>query len=155
MRRTVVAGLLSILACAAWASSGYAGWFVRTPWVSVSGGPGVSVQAPFVDVRVGPPAGRVIVVPPPPPPVVVPAPPPVIVKVPTLEEFAATFHPAPGNYEVTILHSRSGCPVTVCFTLPPGCPKVCVQRHQLDFKYPCEDVRIRCQIFGKVKVSYH
>ena len=45
--------------------------------------------------------------------------------------------------------------MTICFTLPPGCPKVCVHKHQLDFEYPCEDVRIRCQIFGKVKVSYH
>jgi hypothetical protein len=148
MRRTLVAGLLSILACAAWASSGHAGWFVRAPFVTVSGGPGVSVQAPFVDVRVGPPAGRVVV--PVPPPLA-----PVVVRPPTLEEFAASFRPAPGNYEVTILHSRNGCPVTVCFTLPPGCPKVCVSKHQLDFQYPCEDVRIRCQIFGKVKVSYH
>ena len=52
-------------------------------------------------------------------------------------------------------HEETRGPVTVCFTLPPGCPKVCVSKHQLDFQYPCEDVRIRCQIFGKVKVSYH
>ena len=162
MRRTFVPSLLSILACAAWASSSQAGWFVRAPFVSVWGGPGVSVQAPFVDVRVGPGVsvqapfvdvrvGRPVG------PVVVPVPPPapVIVQVPTLEEFAASFRPAPGTYEVTLRHSRSGCPVTVCFTLPAGCPKVCLSRHQLDFEYPCEDVRIRCQIFGKVKVSYH
>jgi hypothetical protein len=142
MRRTLVAALLSLVACAAWASSAHAGWLIRAPFVEVRGGPGVSVRAPFVDVHVGGPAP------------VVPAP-PAVVRVPTLEEFAATFRPVPGTYEVTILHSRSGCPVTVCFTLPPGCPKVCVHRHQIDFEYPCEDVRIRCQIGGKVKVSYH
>jgi hypothetical protein len=145
MRSTLVAGLLSILVGAAWATSSPAGWLVvRAPFVDVRVGSGVSVQAPFVDVRVGPPAERMIV-----------APPPVAVRAPTLEEFAASFRPAPGNYEVTILHSRSCCPVTICFTLPPGCPKVCLQKHQLDFQYPCEDVRIRCRIGGKVKVSYH
>ena len=127
------------------------GWSVP-PFVTVGGGPGgVSVRAPFVDVRVGrsdePPPIRML------PPT--PAPPPIVVQAPTLEEFAASFKPAAGTYEVTILHSRTCCPVTICFTLPPGCPKVCLHRHQLDFEYPCEDVRIRCQIFGKVKVSYH
>jgi hypothetical protein len=150
MRRTLVFALLSVLA---WASSSQAGWFVRAPFVTVRGGPGVEVHAPFVDVRVGPAVGPAVVAPP--PVVVTPPPPPVVVAVPTLEEFAASFRPAPGTYEVTIRHSRSGCPVTVCFTLPAGCPKVCVSRHQLDFEYPCQDVRIRCQIFGKVKVSYH
>ena len=145
MRRTFVPGLLSILVCAAWASSGQAGWFVRAPYVTVSGGPGVQVHAPFVDVYVAPRPGPIVLVPPP----------PVVAPVPTLEEFAATFRPAPGTYEVTIRHSRTCCPVTVCFTLPPGCPKVCVRRHQLDFEYPCQDVRIRCQICNKVKVSYH
>jgi hypothetical protein len=145
MRRTLALALLTVLA---WASASQAGWLVRAPFVTVGGGPGVYVRAPFVDVRVGPAVGPVVVP-------VAPAPPPVVVVAPTLEEFAASFRPAPGTYEVTIRHSRSGCPVTVCFTLPPGCPKVCVSRHQLDFEYPCEDVRIRCQIFGKVKVSYH
>ena len=135
MRRTLGTALLALVACTAWAPSARAGWLVR---------------APFVDVHVGGPAPLA-----PPPAATPPVPPPAVVRVPTLEEFAATFRPAPGSYEVTILHSRSGCPVTVCFTLPPGCPKVCVHRHQIDFEYPCEDVRIRCQIGGKVKVSYH
>jgi len=152
MRHTLVLALLSTLAGA---SSSYADWYVRAPYVNVSGGPGgVSVQAPFVDVRVGQPGPRVMV-PVPPPPLPPPPPQPIIAHVPTLEEFAATFRPAPGTYEVTIRHSRSDCPVTICFTLPQGCPKVCLSRHQLDFKYPWEDVRIRCQLFGKVKVSYH
>jgi hypothetical protein len=154
MRRTFLYALLALAACAAWASSGRADWLVRAPFVTVRGGPGVSVQAPFVDIQVG---GSVPVAPLPAPMVPVPPPPPrpAAVHVPTLEEFAATFRPAPGTYEVTILHSRTCCPVTICFTLPPGCPQVCVHKHQLDFQYPCEDVRIRCQIFGKVKVSYH
>jgi hypothetical protein len=147
MRFSYVSVALPALACAAFAAPAPAGWFVRAPYVTVSGGPGgVSVQAPFVDVRVGAAPGKVMAP--------VPPPPPTVVAVPTLEEFAATFRPAPGTYEVTFLHTRSCCPVTVCFTLPPGCPKVCVHKHQLDFEYPCEDVRIRCQIFGKVKVSY-
>jgi len=155
MRHTPVLALLSVLVCA---SSSFADWFVRAPYVNVSGGPGgVSVQAPFVDVRVVRPVERIGSPVPPPPPVPQPPPPPrpVPEHIPTLEEFAATFHPAPGSYEVTILHSRTCCPVTICFTLPPGCPKVCLHKHQLDFEYPCQDVRIRCQIFGKVKVSYH
>jgi hypothetical protein len=92
------------------------------------------------------------------PPVLLPPPqpaPPLVVRVPTLEEFARTFQPRPGTYQVAILHTRSCEPVTICFTLPPGCPKVCLSRHQLDFEYPCEDVRIRFQICSKVKVSYH
>ncbi len=145
MRRTLVPGLLSIMLCAAAASPSWAGWLVRAPFVEVRVGPGVSVQAPFVDVRVSPPAERLVV----------PPPAPVVVRAPTLEEFAATFRPAPGTYEVTILHTRTCCPVTVCFTLPEGCPKVCLRKHQLDFEYPREDVRIRCQIGGKVRVSYH
>lgn len=155
MRRTLGIGLLALLAGAAWAPSSQAGWFVRAPFVTVGGGPGVTVRAPFVEVHVGgyvpaePPPGRVLVPVPPPPPA------PVAVRVPTLEEFAAGFRPAPGNYEVTFLHSRSGCPVTVCFTLPPGCPKICVHKHQIDFDYGREEVRIRCQIGGRVKVSYH
>ena len=149
MRRTLVAALVSLLACAAWASSARAGWLIRAPFVEVRGGPGVSVRAPFVDVYVGGPVA------PPPVPMAPVPPPPAVVRAPTLEEFAATFRPAPGTYEVTILHSRTCCPVTICFTLPPGCPQVCVHKHQLDFEYPCGDVRIRCQIGGKVKVSYH
>jgi hypothetical protein len=164
MRRTLIPALLSVVACAAWSSPAHA-WFVRAPFVSVGGGPGVSVRAPFVDVRVGGyapvpvdaplPGGVVVgrspapvVVPPPPPP-------PVVVRALSVDDFVATFRPAPGTYEVTLLHTRTGCPVTVCFTLPPGCPTVCVHRHQIDFDYGREEVRIRFQIGGKVKVSYH
>ncbi len=147
MRLTLVTALLSVFVGA---SSSYADWYGRAPSVNVSGGRGgVSVQAPFVDVRVAQSPERIGA--PSPPPV----PQPIVKHVPSLEEFAATFRPAPGTYEVTILHSRTCCPVTICFTLPPGCPKVCLHKHQLDFEYPCQEVRIRCQIGGKVKVSYH
>ncbi len=152
MRRTFAVCLLSLFAGVAWGSTSYADWLVRAPFVTVGGGRGgVSVRAPFVDVRVGTsdssPPFRMLPV--------TPTPPPTVVKAPTLEEFAASFKPAAGTYEVTIQHSRTCCPVTICFTLPPGCPKVCLHRHQLDFEYRGEDVRIRCQIGGAVKVSYH
>jgi len=50
----------------------------------------------------------------------------------TLTEFASSFQPAPGAYEVLLVHPRSGYAVPVCFTLPDGCcKKVCVRRHEL------------------------
>ena len=72
MRRTFLYALLALAACAAWASSGRADWLVRAPFVTVRGGPGVSVQAPFVDIQVG---GSVPVAPLPAPMVPVPPPP--------------------------------------------------------------------------------
>src|SRR5579875_3701130 len=39
----------------------------------------------------------------------------------TVSEFVATFKPLPGKYEVLLIHPKTGCPVKVCFTLPPGC----------------------------------
>ena len=65
--------------------------------MTVSGGPGgVSVQAPFVDVRVGQTGERILVPPTPVPQPPVPQP-PVVAHIPTLEEFAATFKPAPAS----------------------------------------------------------
>jgi len=93
-------------------------------------------------------------------PVVVPAAPsyPVIpapIRPITLEEFAATFQPLPGTYEVTFIHPGKKCPVTVCFTLPPGCPKVRLTKRQIEFDYGRCDVTIRFRICGKVSVTTH
>src|SRR5262249_9693354 len=52
-----------------------------------------------------------------------PVPPPTVVRPLTLAEFAESFKPAPGTYEVVLLHPDTCCPVKVCFTLPCGCPK--------------------------------
>jgi hypothetical protein len=99
---------------------------------------------------------------PPPTPIVVPvvpalpAPPMVPARPITLAEFAATFKPAPGTYEIVFLHSRKKCPVTVCFTLPDcGCPKVCVGKHSITFDYGTKEVEIRFKLFGKVAVVTH
>jgi hypothetical protein len=74
-------------------------------------------------------------------------PPPAIVPLRplTVNEFAASFRPLPGRYEVLLVHPKTGCPVKVCFTLPPGCPrKVRVNGHKIVFDYKCQrDVVIR------------
>jgi hypothetical protein len=128
--------------------------------------PVLVVQAP--PVVVVPP----MVVPPPMPPapaqlpgqlpgpiVSQPAPAPVVVMpapavVMTHEQFARAFKPLPGRYEVTLLHPGSKCPVTVCFTLPDGCPRVEVRRREIVFDYGRHEVEIRFALFGKVKVNY-
>jgi len=153
MRRLLLTSLFALLAVAVGVTPGRADWYVRAPFVRVAGGQGVWVRAPFVDIRVG---GYVPVAPLPiermeP---VSPATPPLPVRVQTLDEFATSFRPAAGNYEVTLQHSRTGTPVTVRFTLPAGEPKIRVSRHEIDFDYGREDVRIRCQIGGRIRVSY-
>jgi hypothetical protein len=93
----------------------------------------------------------------PPPAVVLPAAPPVQVRPITLGEFAATFQPAPGTYTVVFVHPISGCPVSVCFTLPADCcaPKVRCHKHRLTFDYGKHVVRIRFGLRSKVVVSAH
>src|SRR5262249_2871744 len=90
--------------------------------------------------------------------VVTPLPPPTPVPMRgmTLAEFAATIKPAPGNYEVILLHPRTCCPVKVCFTLPCGCPKkIAVHKREVVFDYGREKVVIRFPILGDgVRVSY-
>lgn len=74
----------------------------------------------------------------------------------TLRDFAKSFTPAPGDYEVILLHPTKCYPVKVCFTLPPGCPKVHVTKRQLEFDYGKREVRIRFPILGDgARVSYH
>ena len=90
-----------------------------------------------------------------PPPAVVPAPSSLIpVRPLTPAEFAASFKPLPGTYEVLFLHPKTGCPVKVCFTLKPGCiRKVCATSHKIVFDYVGQcDVVIRFMLCGKVWV---
>jgi hypothetical protein len=172
--------LLGVLVLAGSASLGQAQVVVRAPFVTVVVGrscvPGrrmVSVQVPgILDVNVGSPA-PVPGLPPPPPvppasdelpaprilpsapavgPVNIPAAP---VRALTVEEFAAAFQPVPGNHEVTLVHPRTGQPVTVQFTLPPGVPKkVRVSRRDLEFDYGRHEVDIRFLLRGRVRVDY-
>jgi hypothetical protein len=89
----------------------------------------------------------------PPPPVV---PPPAVLPVHPVSvgEFVASFKPLPGKYEVLLIHPKTGCPVKVCFTLPPGCiRKVRVNGHKIEFVYKCQrDVVIRFLHNGNVWV---
>ena len=94
-----------------------------------------------------------------PPPRIMPAdpvPPTMTLERPFLLcEFAQVFKPAPGNYDVLMIHPVTGCPIRVCFTLPPGCPRVCVGKRTLDFDYGCCSVTIRFTLLcGKVRVLY-
>ncbi|HEV3237200.1 MAG TPA: hypothetical protein VGZ25_09445, partial [Gemmataceae bacterium] len=85
--------------------------------------------------------------------VLVPA--PLEVRPMTLAEFAEAFKPAPGTYEVVLLHPDTCCPVKVCFTLPCGCPKkVKLHKRTLTFVYDgCEKVRIRMALCGTARVT--
>jgi hypothetical protein len=84
-------------------------------------------------------------------PVPPPAPP---LKPMTPAEFVASFKPLPGKYEVLLVHPATGCPVKVCFELPPGCVrKVRVNSHRIEFVYAGRhDVIIRFLCTGKVWV---
>lgn len=86
--------------------------------------------------------------------VLLPAPTPV--RPPTNAEFARHFQPLPGRYEVVLLHPFTHCPVQVCFTLPPGCPKrVRVERRELEFDYGRREVEIRFYRNGGTRVMYN
>lgn len=73
---------------------------------------------------------------------------------PTHAEFAANFRPCAGRYEVLLLHPDTGRPVQVCFELPPGTPKVRVERRELEFDYDRKEVEIRFLRNGTVRVEY-
>lgn len=72
----------------------------------------------------------------------------------TIDEFAASFKPLPGRYEVLLIHPKSCCPVKVCFTLPCGCLcNVKVSKHTIRFVYKCRrDVVVHFLCCGKVWV---
>jgi hypothetical protein len=88
-----------------------------------------------------------------PPVVVTPSPVPACPL--SLCDFAATFKPAPGSYEVWLIHPKKGCPVKVCFTLPCGCPHVRVCKRDLIFDYGKQQVKIHFLLLcAKATVSY-
>lgn len=89
-----------------------------------------------------------------PSPAYVPAPttvPVVPARYMTHREFAATFRPAPGNYEVMMIHPYTHCPVKVCFSLPPGCIKeVDADRNELRFDYGKWELEVHFKRDGRV-----
>jgi hypothetical protein len=134
--------------------------FIRVPFVRVQ----VQHQPQPVVVPAEPVPAPGAVVPLPAPNVVTPAPaivppplaPSAVVRPLTLNEFAASFQPAPGQYEVTLLHPVTGAPVHVAFTLPDGAPrKVRVYKRELEFDYGRHEVSIRFKPDGRVVVRSH
>jgi hypothetical protein len=76
--------------------------------------------------------------------------------VPTHREFAASFRPEPGNYQVTLMHPYTHCPVKVCFSLPPAClKKMHVDRNELEFDYGKVEVELNFKRSGRVEVEYN
>ncbi len=74
-------------------------------------------------------------------------------RAPTPREFAASFRPAPGAYEVVLEHPFTGRPVKVAFTLPEGAPRnVRVNRLKLEFDYGRYSVTVRFFRNGTVAV---
>jgi hypothetical protein len=83
------------------------------------------------------------------PPVVIDAPRPIGPR-----DFAKSFVPAPGKYDVLFLHPVNGKPVSVLFQLPDGMPrKVQYVGHFLVFDYGRHKVDIHFQAGGKVTVA--
>jgi hypothetical protein len=165
MRVGLAAGL--VLACGN--MPGRADVIVRVPFVAVEvGAGGVHVRAPFVYILL-PSRRRVVISQPAPveellPPLssrvvprdwLSPRPEPSALagKPLTLAEFAERFKPAPGSYEVVLIHPVSKAPVAVRFTLPNGAPKaVRALPRQLVFNYGRDAVRLRFKADGSVKV---
>jgi hypothetical protein len=84
-----------------------------------------------------------------------PTAPVMVVRPMTVGEFLAGFQPIGGNYEVVLLHPRTQCPVKVCFSLPPGCPKKVRYRcNEIEFDYGRREVEIRFKRDGGVVVDY-
>ena len=91
--------------------------------------------------------------PPQPIPVVTTA--PVALRPMTVGEFVAGVQPAAGHYDVVLLHPHTQCPVRVCFTLPPGCPKkIRYRSSELQFDYGRREVEIHFRRNGRVSVDY-
>jgi hypothetical protein len=78
------------------------------------------------------------------------------VRYPTHAEFAKSFQPLPGNYEVVLLHPYTCQPVKLCFTLP-NCrlKKVRVERGELEYDYGDVEVELRFKRDGRARVEYN
>jgi hypothetical protein len=175
MCRTLSAVLPALIIVGLGAAPGGAEVIVRVPFFAVVAGtpgcvPVVQVGVPpFVDVQVrraarvvprrsAPVLTRPVVLSDPPHGVQPPPPQPVLpaVQAVTVAEFARTFQPAPGTYEVYLIHPGTKRPVKVVFTLPEGSPKkVKVWPRQLVFDYGKHWVKIRFALRGKVRVTAH
>jgi hypothetical protein len=154
MRYTSLLGALAVVYLAAPVRAEV---HVETPWVVVHVGRPLPPAPPLGAIQVDPPPVPM----PPPPEVITVAPSPVpgpvyttALRPPTLAEFAASFHPQPGHYEVVLLNPETCCPVKICFTLPCGCPTIRLHDKSLVFHYGLLDnVAIRFHHDGSVSVK--
>jgi len=73
-------------------------------------------------------------------------------------DFARTFRPAPGNYEVEMIHPITNRPVIVRFMLPPAnrAPKVRVGPNLLEYNFDDIDLEVEIHFLldGRVFVKY-
>jgi hypothetical protein len=155
MRKHLIIGLTALLGLFAIAAASRADVYIHVPFVTVRVGDGVYVRPPLVGpIIVGQPPieGSQAL---PPPRVIGEVPPtPAVVRVPTLDQFAASFKPAPGKYEVTVVHPVTGDPVKFAFTLPEGNLKaVHVRPREIDFEYARTEISIRFIRNGSVRVT--
>lgn len=119
---------------------------VQTRFVTVS--VGQTPSAPIVSIPISPAQPPESMLSLPAGPVLVPAP-----AIPA-SEFAKSFTPAEGKYQVTLIHPKTCCPVPVCFELPCGCPKkVTCTKHVIRFDYGKHEVTIRFKHDGTVTVK--
>jgi hypothetical protein len=162
---SVVAGSLLVLACAA--DSHAFGVKIKGKRLALQVEPPPAPpplppagEAPPPDVA--PPPGVPLEIAPPGPPVPLPGPGPVLPppghgRPMTVKEFACSFRPACGSYELVLEHPYTHCPVKVCFRLPDGCPKVghkkCI-REKVEFDYGKHEVTLVFYRNGRVKVDY-
>jgi hypothetical protein len=143
MRKTTVVTVLALLALA-WCGAAQA---LTLPDFFAKSGRKVSVQPPPPPVT--PPPPPVEVLPPPPGAVILPG------RLMTHKEFAACVAPVAGQHQVTLVHPYTCCPVTVCFCLPCGCPKVRADKNDLEFRYGLfRKVEIKFCKDGTYKVRY-
>lgn len=80
--------------------------------------------------------------------------PAVPVRYMTHREFAATFRPYPGNYEVMMIHPYTRRPVMVRFSLPPGRIKeVDADHNELRFDYGSWELEVHFKRDGRVALD--
>ena len=72
----------------------------------------------------------------------------------TVEEFVRCFRPTAGTHHVWVIHPVTCRPVEVCFTLPPGCPRVRIHQREVEFDYGRREVEIQFRRNGTVRVEY-
>lgn len=164
-------------------TGGPGGTYVRAPFVNIWSPPGpppifigppVVVPPPPLGVQPFPvephtaqlPPPRVVPQPLPPGPAIPNGEPPLnpdlappaavdAAKAPSLQDFARTFKPKGGNYEVAIANPITGRAETVRFSLPEGEPRnVRTNRHSIEFVYgPRQFVRIEFDRDGPMVTS--